>query len=103
MQVILHNILLIAIYLVYYNYVCQIILRNRPRSCKIMLSRNKKKTEIRDLYIWIMKDYMELSELNRVPLPKEKVCIYKVFVLNEFRGKRVSGAIVSCHIEYVYK
>ena len=56
----LYNILLIAIYLDRYNFVCQIILQNRPGSYKISLSRSKKKTEIQDLKLFISSIFLYL-------------------------------------------
>ena len=40
-------------------------------------------------YVWAMKDHMELSEYKNVPISKNRVYIYKGFVLKEFRGKRI--------------
>jgi ribosomal protein S18 acetylase RimI-like enzyme len=44
-------------------------------------------------YVWIMKNDMELSEFNHVPLSKKRVYTYKAFILKEFRGKRIRNAI----------
>ena len=44
-------------------------------------------------YSWAMKDAMELSQFNLIPLPENKVYLYNAFVVEEFRGKRVNGAM----------
>lgn len=44
-------------------------------------------------YIWIMEGEMELSQYKRIALPQSKMYIYKGFVSNEFRGKRVLNGI----------
>jgi len=44
-------------------------------------------------YIWAMKDKMELSEFNHISLPFNRVYTYNTFVLKEYRGKRVQGAM----------
>lgn len=44
-------------------------------------------------YVWIMKNYMELSKYNHIPISIKRSYIYKGFVLKEFRGKRVLNAI----------
>jgi predicted GNAT family acetyltransferase len=40
-------------------------------------------------YLWLMNGEMELSMAKIMRLPENKSYIYKVFVLDEFRGKRV--------------
>ena len=54
-------------------------------------------------YIWIMKDYMELSQVNHIRIPEDRAYIYKCFVLKEFRGKRILNAIDSYAIEELRK
>jgi len=44
-------------------------------------------------YQWIMKEKMELSLNNHIVLPKSKVYVYKAFVKQEFRGKRISNLL----------
>jgi L-amino acid N-acyltransferase YncA len=44
-------------------------------------------------YVWIMKNHMELSVYNHIPISTKRSYIYKGFVLKEFRGKRVLNAI----------
>jgi len=44
-------------------------------------------------YVWIMKNLMELSIYNHIPISTKRSYIYKGFVLEEFRGKRVLNAI----------
>lgn len=44
-------------------------------------------------YVWVMKDHMELSQFNYIPLSKKRAYVYKCFVLKEYRGKRVEGAM----------
>jgi hypothetical protein len=40
-----------------------------------------------------MKDSMEITPFKHFSLSKNKVYLYKAFVLKEFRGKKVVGAI----------
>jgi RimJ/RimL family protein N-acetyltransferase len=40
-------------------------------------------------YTWIMKDYMELSQFNHILLSKNRIYVYKAFILKEYRGKRI--------------
>jgi hypothetical protein len=44
-------------------------------------------------YVWIMKNNMELSIHNHVPISAKRSYIYKGFVINEFRGNRVLNAL----------
>ena len=44
-------------------------------------------------YSWAMKDAMELSQFNLIPLPKNKVFLYNAYVVDDFRGKRVNNAL----------
>ena len=44
-------------------------------------------------YVWVMKDFMELSQSHFIHLPKNKTYIYKSWVLSEYRGQRVLNAI----------
>jgi len=46
-------------------------------------------------YVWITKDYLELSPGNLLLLPKNKVYLYKCFVVKKYRGKRIEGAMYS--------
>jgi len=40
-------------------------------------------------YTWVMKDYMELSQFNHILLSKNRIYVYKGFILKEYRGKRI--------------
>ena len=44
-------------------------------------------------YVWIMKDYMELSKKKHIILDKKKVYAYRCFVKKEYRGKRIESAL----------
>lgn len=44
-------------------------------------------------YLWLMKDYMELSQYNYILLSKNRAYTYKGFVLKEYRGKRIHAAM----------
>jgi len=44
-------------------------------------------------YLWTMKDTMELSQFNHIPLSKNRAYTYKSFVLKDFRGKRIHGSM----------
>jgi hypothetical protein len=44
-------------------------------------------------YVWIMKNQMELSAYNHIPISTKRIYIYKGVILKEFRGKRVLNSI----------
>jgi len=44
-------------------------------------------------YIWVMKNQMELRPNKYISLSKDRSYTYKEFVLNEYRGRRIHGAI----------
>ena len=45
-------------------------------------------------YVWVMNHrQMELSQFNLIPLSKNRVYLYKAFILKEFQGMRVANAI----------
>lgn len=44
-------------------------------------------------YIWAMNDKMELSEFNHISLSYTRAYTYNAFVLKEYRGARVHGAM----------
>jgi len=50
-------------------------------------------------YIWMMQDKMELSKSNLITLSKNRRYIYKGFVVEELRGKRVLSGIDNYLIE----
>ena len=54
-------------------------------------------------YAWIMKNKMELSIYNLIPISKKRVYIYKGFVLKKFRGKRILNAIDNYIIKLLNK
>jgi len=54
-------------------------------------------------YIWVMKDYIELSPYKFLLLPKNKAYTYKAFVLNEYRGKRIHSAMYSYVVNMLKK
>lgn len=54
-------------------------------------------------YLSAMKDNMELSQLNHIPLHRNRAYLYKGFVLEEFRGKRVLNALVAYMINTLKK
>ena len=43
-------------------------------------------------YVWTMNDHIDISKFNYIPISKNRISIYNVFVLKEFRGKRVWNA-----------
>jgi hypothetical protein len=54
-------------------------------------------------YVWIMKNYMELSVDKHIPISATRSYIYKGFVLKEIRGKRVLNTIDNYIIELLYR
>ena len=54
-------------------------------------------------YIWLMKDHMELSQYNHIPLPKNKAYTYNGFVLKKYRGKRVHAAMYAYIVDMLKK
>lgn len=50
-------------------------------------------------YIWIMEGYMELSQYNYIKIPRNWAYVYSVFVIKEFRGKRIIHAMNGCIIQ----
>ena len=54
-------------------------------------------------YFWAMKDNMELSQFNHMPLFIKRVYLYKGFVVEEFRGERVFNALIAYLINMLRK
>ena len=54
-------------------------------------------------YVWVMEGQMELSIDNLVPLPKNKAYVYKGFVAEQYRGKRVLNYLDKFLIEELKK
>ena len=54
-------------------------------------------------YLWAMRNTMELLQSKYISLSKNRVYSYKEFVLKEFRGKRVQGAMYSYLIDMLKK
>jgi len=44
-------------------------------------------------YIWIMKAQMELSAARLIDIPKEKAYIYRGYIREDYRGKRIFNGI----------
>jgi ribosomal protein S18 acetylase RimI-like enzyme len=54
-------------------------------------------------YLWIMNGYMELSQSHHIPLPVGKTYLYKVFVVKNFRGKKILNAMHSYLFPLLYR
>jgi ribosomal protein S18 acetylase RimI-like enzyme len=54
-------------------------------------------------YLWMMSNFMELTQLKHISLSKNRAYSYKEFVLKEFRGKRVHGTMYDHLIDMLKK
>ena len=54
-------------------------------------------------YMWTMKDAMELTQAKYISLSKDRAHLYKGYVLNEFRGRRVHQAMYNYSVEMLKK
>jgi hypothetical protein len=50
-------------------------------------------------YLWIMYNEMELSDKEHISLPNNKVYQYNGYVINQYRGKRIIGALREYFVE----
>jgi len=54
-------------------------------------------------YLWVTKDQMELRPNKYIFLSKNRSCSYKGFVLKEYRGRRIHGAMYGYLIDLLKK